>query len=234
MNNIDRRKTFVERLKYPLLFYREGFSEFSNTSRVVGHDVVHDIVLDHLKGFDPTSLCLESKCELVKVCTMIMFTCSVQHAAVNFLQWHYGCFAPISPSTMLGKIPKEKDRGKITKQDIIHALPDDWISARFASICHTLSDFSEDEVFLLHEKNKKNESTQNLKTDIQRCSTSELIATGILPPRWLFTEQSILKAYLKFRSSLIDIEKHIKRRNKGLRYPYEVLMPSKIPYSIAI
>ena len=191
-------------------------------------------VLGHLKGFDPTSLILEKKNELMKLCTMIMFTCSVQHAAVNFLQWHYGCFAPISPSTMFGKIPEENDRGKITKQDILQSLPDAEISARFASICHVLSDFSEDEVFLLHEKNKKNESTQNLKTDTQSLSTSELIATGIQPPIWLFTEQNIVNAYLKFQRSLLDIEDHIKMRNKGLRYPYKVLMPSRIPYSIAI
>ena len=165
---------------------------------------------------------------------MIMFTCSVQHAAVNFLQWNYGCFAPISPSTMLGKIPQENDRGKIRKQDIIQSLPDAEISARFASICHVLSDFSEDEVFLLHEKNKKNGSTENLKTDIQRLSTCELIEAGVLPPRWLFTEQNILNAYLKFQRSLLDIEEDIKLRNNGLRYPYKVLMPSKIPYSIAI
>lgn len=191
-------------------------------------------ILGHVKEFDPTSLCLESKNELAKLCTMIMFDCSVQHAAVNFLQWEYGCFAPISPSTMLGKIPEEKDRGKITQQDIIQSLPDVEISARFASICHVLSDFSVSEVFLLPEQNKKNELTQNLNTDIPSLSTSELIASGILPPRWLFTEQSILNAYLKFQSSLLDIEEHIKMRNKSLRYPYKVLMPSKIPYSIAI
>jgi len=134
----------------------------------------------------------------------------------------------------LGKIPEENDRGKITKQDILKSLPDAEIAARFASICHVLSDFSEDEVYLLHEKNKKNESTQNLKTDSQSLSTSELIATGILPPRWLFTQQNIVNAYLKFQKSLLDIEDHIKMRNKGLRYPYKVLMPSRIPYSIAI
>ena len=87
---------------------------------------------------------------------------------------------------------------------------------------------------MLHEKNKKNESTQNLKTDTQSLSTSELIATGIQPPIWLFTEQNIVNAYLKFQRSLLDIEDHIKMRNKGLRYPYKVLMPSRIPYSIAI
>ena len=93
---------------------------------------------------------------------MIMFTCSVKHTGVNFLQWDYGCFAPISPSTMLGTIPTEDDRGKITKEHIIKSLPDAEISTRFAATCHVLSDFSEDEVFLLHKKNKKHELGKNV------------------------------------------------------------------------
>ena len=61
-----------------------------------------------------------------------------------------------------------------------------------------------------------------------------LIEIGILPPRWLFTEEKIVAAYMKFQKNLLDIEDQIINRNNDLRYPYEVLMPSKIPVGIAI
>jgi hypothetical protein len=54
------------------------------------------------------------------------------------------------------------------------------------------------------------------------------------PPRWLFTENEVDIAYNKFVSDLRDIQNDIlKRREKGTT-PYEVLMPSRIPYGIAI
>ena len=184
--------------------------------------------------FSPPTVSITSKDELINLCTMIMFTSSAKHAAVNFLQWEYGCFAPISPSTMLGRIPQEEDRGQITKQQVIQSLPDAEISSRFAATCHVLSDFSEDEVFLLQEKNKTHDLNLNTESASQDLSVTKLIEMGRLPPRWLFTEEKIVAAYMKFQKNLLDIEDQIIKRNKDLRYPYEVLMPSKIPVGIAI
>jgi len=57
---------------------------------------------------------------------------------------------------------------------------------------------------------------------------------GNLPPRYLFTEQDNLDVYMKFQNSLLDIENKIEMRNKDLKYPYDVLLPSKVPCGIAI
>jgi len=63
---------------------------------------------------------------------------------------------------------------------------------------------------------------------------SDRSPNGFFPPRWLFTEKEVEIAYNKFVSRLRDIQNDIlKRREKGTT-PYEVLMPSRIPYSVAI
>jgi len=186
------------------------------------------------KRYESELLTLDGKNKLLKLCTMIMFTSSAQHAAVNFLQWDYFCFAPNGPTTMLGKIPKEEDRGNITKEYVIQSLPDAEISATAASLSLTLSDYSGDEVYLLHEKNKQQKSNQNLGADTQSISIGKLIEMGNLPPRYLFTEQDNLDVYMKFQKSLLDIENKIEMRNKDLKYPYDVLLPSKVPCGIAI
>ena len=57
---------------------------------------------------------------------------------------------------------------------------------------------------------------------------------GFFPPRWLFTEKKVDEAYNHFICGLREVQKDIlKRREKGTT-PYEVLLPSKIPYGIAI
>ena len=54
------------------------------------------------------------------------------------------------------------------------------------------------------------------------------------PPEWLFTESEARVALKKFLATLKSIEDEIKTRNYGLRVPYDVLIPSRIPYGIAI
>ena len=178
---------------------------------------------------------LNGKNDLVTLCTMIIFASSVKHAAVNFLQWEYGCFAPICPSTMRGKIPNESDRGKITTEWLMNSLPDEEICTRFAAASSVLSEFSEDEVFLLTEEKEIGKSNNLSEMALNSPVTS--IRRGILPPRWLFTEKDAIEAHAKFRRGLRAIEEKIKTRNNGLSYPfepYEVLLPSRIPCSIAI
>jgi len=73
-----------------------------------------------------------------------------------------------------------------------------------------------------------------LGADTQSISIGKLIEMGNLPPRYLFTEQDNLDVYMKFQNSLLDIENKIEMRNKDLKYPYDVLLPSKVPCGIAI
>ena len=135
------------------------------------------------------------------------------HAAVNFLQFEYGVFAPNVPAVMRGRLPKESDRGKIDMSHILSCLPGLRPSLVQAGAAFTLSEFSNDEVYLLPKDKLK-------------------------PPRWMFTDEKVDEAYNEFTSSLEKIEEGTKHRNRELtrqgNIPYEVLMPSRIPYGIAI
>lgn len=61
-----------------------------------------------------------------------------------------------------------------------------------------------------------------------------LIKSIILPPRWLFNEEEVKFAFGSFQKKLEKIEADINLRNKELNIPYDVLLPSKIPFGIAI
>ena len=54
------------------------------------------------------------------------------------------------------------------------------------------------------------------------------------PSEWLFTEPEAREALEKLQSTLKSIEDTIRKRNHSLKIPYEVLLPSRIPYGIAI
>lgn len=60
--------------------------------------------------------------EIIMVCTSIIFTCSIQHAAVNFPQYHEYAFPPNYPS-VLNKTPPT-DRHPRSEEDVIAVLPD--------------------------------------------------------------------------------------------------------------
>ena len=158
---------------------------------------------------------IDCRSSLVNILTKIIFQSSVMHSAVNFLQFEYGCFSPNVPGLLRGKIPKENDRGNIDMQRILDTLPGLKPCLAQAGVSFALTQFSDDEVFLLPTKEYE-----------------------VFPPRWLFTEEPAKEALDKFIARLQKIEDHIQERNKKLisegKIPYEVLRPSKIPYGIAI
>ncbi|CAI9613144.1 unnamed protein product [Staurois parvus] len=65
---------------------------------------------------------LESKGALVKYLTMMIFTCSAQHSAVNSGQFDFFAWMPNGPTSM--KSPPPTFKGVTTMQDILKALPD--------------------------------------------------------------------------------------------------------------
>ncbi|XP_064408889.1 polyunsaturated fatty acid lipoxygenase ALOX12-like [Latimeria chalumnae] len=68
----------------------------------------------------PTSL--GTKAELCKFLTMIIFTVSAQHNAVNQGQFDWYSFIPNTPSTMRKPPPASKE--KVTMDDLMQSLPD--------------------------------------------------------------------------------------------------------------
>lgn len=146
-----------------------------------------------------------TKIRLVDVLTKIIFAVSVTHASVNYLQFDYMGFAPCYPGTMRGAMPNEDDRGRIDMKRILDSLPDQMLSANQAGLVYAMSCYSSDELYLT-----------------------------MTPPELLFTEIEVFEAIEKFQNSLRVIEEDILIRNEDLRVPYEVLLPSKIPYGINI
>ena len=170
---------------------------------------------DEIETIHPPGLpqTLDAKPDLTSIVAKVIFQSSVMHAAVNFLQFEYGCFAPNVPALLKGSIPTEEDRGTIDVQRIMSTLPGRDTSLAQAGAAFVLSEFSEDEEFLLPTE-------------------------GTHPPKFLFTEVSAKAAFDKFQNRLQLVEEFIICRNKTLTdqgdIPYEVLQPSRIPYGIAI
>uniref|UniRef100_A0A3P9H7B1 Lipoxygenase domain-containing protein n=1 Tax=Oryzias latipes TaxID=8090 RepID=A0A3P9H7B1_ORYLA len=85
--------------------------------------------------------------ELVKFVTMVMFTCSVQHAAVNSGQNDYYGLMLNGPSTMQKPPPTKK--GEATEASIMEALPDTQTTSRIMGVVRLLSKAPSDGKFLL-------------------------------------------------------------------------------------
>ena len=117
------------------------------------------------------------------------------------------------PGVLKGSIPTEDDKGKITEEDCLGTLTGREKCLEQAGAAFVLSEFSEDEVFLLPKDDKQ-----------KQCS--------------LFTETDAKLAFDQFQDRLEEIEKAIESRNEKLKdkgdVPYEVLLPSRVPVGIAI
>ncbi|XP_043539450.1 polyunsaturated fatty acid 5-lipoxygenase-like isoform X2 [Chiloscyllium plagiosum] len=65
---------------------------------------------------------LRTREEMCKFLTMVIFTCSAQHAAVNNGQYDWSCWVPNSPCTMRQPPPVRKDN--ILIENLMETLPD--------------------------------------------------------------------------------------------------------------
>ena len=143
----------------------------------------------------------------------MIFQASVGHATVNFLQFTYGCFLPNSPGVLIGSIPTKVDKEQINETFVKNSLPGRDKCLEQAGAAFVLSEFSDDEVFLLG------------KQDLPQ-------------PKSLFTEKEAKSVLENFQTRLQEIENLIIERNNNLMekgdVPYENLLPSRIPYGIAI
>ena len=86
-----------------------------------------------------------SKETLIELCTLIMFTGSAQHAAVNFGQYNYYGYVPNAPCGLRRPPPAKKGADY---QDILESLPDKTTSIKSVAITFSLSQFSPDEVYM--------------------------------------------------------------------------------------
>ena len=157
--------------KLPHYYYRDDGYKIWNVLEEYVHDIIeefysndaavlqdkelqnfcHDV---HVNGFPSSNQDVESghgfpasistKAELVEICTLIIFTGSAQHAAVNFGQYTYYGFIPNSPFTLHDPPPTEK--GKLTSQQYLKMLPSMIEADITVTLSHLLSSYSPDDV----------------------------------------------------------------------------------------
>ncbi|XP_078022371.1 polyunsaturated fatty acid lipoxygenase ALOX15B-like isoform X1 [Epinephelus lanceolatus] len=84
--------------------------------------------------------------ELVKFVTMVIFTCSAQHSAVNAGQYDYGGWMPNTPIAL--QLPPPKTKGTTSEATMLQTLPDMGTTANGMAVMWLLSKPSFDFVAL--------------------------------------------------------------------------------------
>ncbi|XP_051250700.1 polyunsaturated fatty acid lipoxygenase ALOX15B [Dicentrarchus labrax] len=101
----------------------------------------------HDSGF-PQSF--QTKSQVSKFVTMIVFSCSALHAAVNFSQLDFALWMPNCPASM--SCPPPQVKGAVTEDDIMSFLPDVNSSCRVLTVLTLLSQPATNFVRLCHYK----------------------------------------------------------------------------------
>ncbi|KAK9976884.1 hypothetical protein ABG768_018705 [Culter alburnus] len=91
---------------------------------------------------------LQTVTELVKFVTMVIFTASAQHAALNNGQFDFGGWMPNFPSALRKPPPKEK--GQTTEDTILETLPDVSTTVNIMAVLRLLTQDSADQYPLGH------------------------------------------------------------------------------------
>ncbi|XP_068436968.1 polyunsaturated fatty acid lipoxygenase ALOX15B [Clinocottus analis] len=102
---------------------------------------------NHDSGF-PASL--QTKAEASTFVTMIIFSCSALHAAVNFSQLDFSLWSPNCPASMSRPPPRVKSL--VTEDDVVSFLPDVSSTCRILTALTLLSQPAVDFVPLCHYK----------------------------------------------------------------------------------
>ena len=158
-----------------------------------------------LEGFNaPTTIA-----ELVQVCTMIIFTGSAQHAAVNFPQRAIMEFAPAVTGAMWQQAPDEQ--ANATKADWLAMLPPQEMALEQLKVLYLLG-------------------------SIYYRPLGTYLSPQFPYPQW-FQDPDIIGddgPLARFEAALAGVEQTITQRNDNRLHPYPFLMPSLIPSSTNI
>ncbi|TNN75964.1 Hydroperoxide isomerase ALOXE3 [Liparis tanakae] len=101
----------------------------------------------HSSGFPPT---FRTKAEVSTFVTMIIFSCSALHAAVNFSQLDFSLWMPNAPASM--RRPPPRVKSSPTEDDVVSFLPDVNSTCRIQMALTLLSQPALDFVPLCHYK----------------------------------------------------------------------------------
>ncbi|XP_056090762.1 polyunsaturated fatty acid 5-lipoxygenase-like [Rhinichthys klamathensis goyatoka] len=119
---------------------------YDSDEKVQGDEEIQVFVKDCHTGMNKSPISLNTREELVKYLTVVIFIASAQHAAVNFGQFEWYGWIPNSPSTMRKPPPDQK--GKVDMKYIMESLPDRGRSRTTLGAVWALSRFQTDELFL--------------------------------------------------------------------------------------
>lgn len=172
---------------------------------------------------------LRTRDDLIKIASTIAWVGSGHHASVNFLQYAYGGYMPNRPTIARTNMLTENHSDEILKD--FRNYPENKLNELFPSVVQAA--IVKQTMFLLSIH-----------------SPDEEYIGDAIEPAWAL-DQSISKAFEKFKAKLTDLEKKIDElnENKDLknRYgagiiPYEVMKPRSkpgvtgigVPYSVSI
>lgn len=143
--------------------------------------------------------------DLTDILTTVLFTVSVQHAAVNYLQYEHYAFVPNAPLCMRQAPPRKK--GVLGANDIEAMIPSKSQMLWQVSVGRALSSFGDDEEYLLHEGGWRED---------------------------YFQEPELLAVRDRFHSRLRAQSEAVKARNAKSAVPYTVLQADRIPCGITV
>ncbi|MFS7890225.1 putative linoleate 13S-lipoxygenase [Helianthus anomalus] len=153
---------------------------------------------------------------LTEILTILIWTASAQHAALNFGQYHYGAYVPNRPPLMQKLIPQPHDDEYASfmadpQGYFLSSLPSLFDSTKYMAVIDIISAHSHEEEYL---------------GEIKDAYT-----------RWP-GEPDIIDAFYRFSVNVKKIENEIHRRNVDPRLrnrcgagvpPYELLVPTSEP-----
>jgi len=148
---------------------------------------------------------LERVADLADILTTVLYTGSVHHAAVNYLQYEHYAFVPNAPLCMRQPPPAKK--GVLRREDIADMIPTRSQTLWQVAIGRALASFGEDEEFLLNEGGWRE--------------------TYFQEPGFQAIRERL---YERLRAQL-DL---VNARNAKRDVPYTVLQPDRIPCGITV
>ncbi|MGK3963443.1 lipoxygenase family protein [Sorangium sp. So ce118] len=143
--------------------------------------------------------------DLVELLSTVVFTVSVQHCAVNYLQYDHYAFVPNAPLCVRRAPPREK--GKLGPADLAAMLPTKSQTLWQIAIGRALSSFGDDEEYLLHEGGWRED---------------------------YFVEPEMAAIRERFFERLRAQRAAVEARNARSDVPYTVLSAERIPCGITI
>ena len=175
---------------------------------------------------------------LTEFLTTIVYTCTVQHSAVNFGQFDYYAFVPNRPLLLTRPMPD--DKSLVTLPYIMNALPNEGQTSAFFLSFFSFLSFSHFffRSSFLHTPPPQFAGDAVAVSRVLSLSTTE--QTDPLTNKTIgftlasFPSSIYVEQYTILTSRLAALHKEIDVRNAKLEVPYHYLSPNEIASSIAI